>query len=231
MALAPSLFVALPSYDGRRHNATAMVDLCGIRNLRVRFQQRMSSLLALGFNQAWAEALNLQADFFLMLHEDVIPRTYQWPAVLFQEMGDHGADVVSVVSPIKTIHGITSTALETEDAWNPRRLTMTEIMERPETWTEPELLVNTGCMLVDMRKPWVHEMYFTINDRIILKDGEYIAEVQPEDWNFSRAAKAAGAKLIVTRKVAIDHVGRAAYTNDGVWGSETTDPVPQEATA
>jgi hypothetical protein len=101
---------------------------------------------------------------------------------------------------------------------------MTEIMERPETWTDEKLLVNTGCMLVDMRKAWVNDICFTINDRLVVKDGEYVAQVQPEDWNFTRSAKAAGAKVFVTRKVAIDHVGRALYSNTGVWGTEATDP-------
>jgi hypothetical protein len=225
----PRLVVGLPTYDGRRYNGKAMSEILGISNLDVRCIEIQNSLLALAFNQAWAAALNDNATFFLMLHEDIIPVTDQWVAVMFRELMDRRADVISVVSPIKTPDGLTSTAVETDDPWNPRRLTMTEVYERPETWTEEGLLLNTGLMLVDFRAPWVNDAYFTINDRIIRKPtGEYMAEVQPEDWNISRTARAAGAKLYATRKVTVLHVGRAGYDNSCPWGDKKIDPVYAE---
>jgi GT2 family glycosyltransferase len=226
-----SLLVALPSYDGRRHNARAMADILQIRNLDVRTLELQSSLLTLGFNRAWATALNANPDFFLMLHEDICPVQDDWVQTMFMELATNKAGVLSVVSPIKTPDGLTSTALDT-DPWNPRRLTLADVFKRPETWTEPGLLLNTGLMLVDFRQPWVRGICFTINDRIVRKpDGSFAAEVQPEDWNFSRDAARAGARLYATRKVVIQHVGRAGYDNSCVWGEHATDPdAPQEAT-
>ena len=219
------MLVALPTYDGMRVNGRAMVDLIQIRNLDVRLLEIQNSLLAKGFNTAWCEALNWHADAFLMLHADIIPVSEAWPAVMFKELYDRGADVMSVISPIKTSHGLTSTAVETDDPWNPRRYSMTEVFEKPETFTEDGLLINTGLMLVDFRKPWVEDVHFTINDRIIKRDGQYMPESQPEDWNFSRQARSLGAKVYATRKVVIQHVGRAGYDNACAWGSQETDPI------
>lgn len=222
----PKLLVALPTYDGRRHNGNAMVDLALIRNLDVRLLQVHNSLLAMNFNKSWCEALNWGADAFMMLHADIVPVTDFWPAILFQELYDRKASVLSVVSPIKTPAGLTSTALETEDAWNPQRLSMAEVFEKPETFTDERLLINTGLMLVDMRQPWVHEFPgFTINDRILIKDGLRYPQVQPEDWNFSREAKRLGASLYATRKIVIQHVGEAGYDNSCAWGTQETDPM------
>ena len=39
---------------------------------------------------------------------------------------------------------------------------MKEILARPETFTHPDLLVNTGMLLVDMRDDWIERAYFTI---------------------------------------------------------------------
>lgn len=200
-----------------------MLDTFSIRNLHVRIREVASSLLANAFNQCWVAALNEGHTFFLMVHDDIVPLQPRWPAILFEEMAEHRASVLSAVSPIKTRHGLTSTAVETDDPWNPRRLSMAEVFERPETWTEPGLLINTGLMLVDMREAWTRYAYFTIHDRIVERDGLLRAEVQPEDWNFSRMAHAAGATVYATRKVRINHVGRHAFSNGEVWGDLETD--------
>lgn len=232
--MRPLLFTALPSYDGRRFNARAMSEILQIRNMDVRCMEIHGSLLTLSFNRAWAAALNGGATFFLMLHDDIMPVSEDWIGELFGELAANRASVISVVSPIKTPDGLTSTAIETADPWNPRRLAMAEVFERPETWTEPGLLLNTGLMLVDFRQEWVRDAFFTMNDRLVRRPtGEYAAEVQPEDWNFSRMARAAGASLYATRKVVIQHIGRAGYDNSCVWGGELTDPqhAPQEVSA
>jgi hypothetical protein len=220
-----SLLVALPSYDGRRCNARAMSEILSVSNLDILCRERMSSLLAHGFNETWAEALNAQPDFFMLLHDDIIPLEDSWMQVLFEEFTNTNASILSVVSPIKSDAGLTSTAVESDDPWNPRRYTMTEIMEKPETWTEPGLLVNTGLMLVRFTEEWVRRLCFHIDNRIVEQDGRYTAQCAPEDWNFSREAAALGARIFATRKIAIQHVGRAGYGNFDIWGTEKTDPV------
>jgi len=222
------LLALLPTYDGRRANARAMVEMAMVGNLDVLIREIQGSLLAFNFNQGWAFALDANPDFVLLLHDDIVPAAGNWLQIMFEELTLNRAGVVSVVSPIKTAAGLTSTAIETADPWHPRRLSMTEVFQKPETWTEPGLLLNTGLALIDFRQEWVRDpnVFFTINDRIVRKpDGSYVAEVQPEDWNWSRAAAAAGARLFATRKVVIQHIGRAEYMNDAPWGLQETDPV------
>ena len=79
-----------------------------------------------------------------------------------------GADVVSTVLPIKDRRGVTSTAIDDpEDEWTPlRRLTMREVHRLPETFSAQAdcgypnnaLLVNTGCFVLDLRKPSVERV-------------------------------------------------------------------------
>jgi len=85
----------------------------------------------------------------------------------------------------------------------------------------PNLLVNTGLLLVDMRQPWTEQICFTMNDRITQDaSGMFRAAVEPEDWNFSRQCHSLGAKLAVTRKVTVDHYGTNAWSSDQSWGQE-----------
>jgi hypothetical protein len=228
----PTIFAALPTYDGRRRNAEAMCQLVGIKDAEVRYLESQSSLLAFGFNLLWVRALNERPDYFLMLHDDIAPLDHDWAVTLFREFQTTRASVLSAVVPIKTPEGLTSTALETEDPWHPKRLTMTEVFERPETWTEPGLLLNSGLMLVDFRQAWVEQVCFTIEDQIRRDDsGKWTAEVKSEDWNFSRQARALGASLYATRKIRAQHVGPAGYRNDRVWGTVATDPQFAQAEA
>lgn len=195
------------------------------------------SLLAHVFNVLWAGAMQVRekarADYFVMLHGDVIPAG-GWVDTLVAEIEWTGADVVSAVLPIKDKRGVTSTAIDDpDDVWTPlRRLTMTEVARLPETFSAADcgypdnaLLVNTGCWICDLRKPWVNEFPgFEIRDRIRrLPDGTPQAVCQPEDWNFSRWLHARGCKVLATRKVHADHAGEYRFPNDRVWGDET-DP-------
>lgn len=187
-----------------------------------------TSLLAHGFNKAWALALSLRdhnaITHWLMIHADVFPLSTNWLGMMFYEMQQANAQVLSVCLPIKNEQGLTSTALESGDDWRPRRLTTAEMQERPETWTDPELLINTGLMLVDFRSEWVRDICFTIKDRIVCHGvGQYEAQVIPEDWDFSRQLRARGVPFAVTRKVVAAHIGDKRWLNNETWGLPT-DP-------
>jgi hypothetical protein len=219
------IFVALPTYDGTRHNAASLVELAHGEQ-KTALAEGNVSLLAYNFNTFWADALNHRPEMthFLMLHSDVVPAP-GFLGILMSEMQRVQADVLSVVIPIKSKEGLTSTALETSDRWKPRRLSMSEVFERQESFTEDGLLVNTGLMLVDFRKPWVEKVHFTVNDSIRRKpDGTFEAVVEPEDWNFSRQVRALGGTAWATRKVQVLHVGASAYGNSGPWGTVKRDP-------
>ena len=208
-----SVLVALPSYDGTRLNGRAVLEVAALGP--VRLMDFNLSLLARAFNECWAAALNERPDVthFLMVHADVVPQGRDWPVRLRDLMSASQADVMSVVLPIKTSHGLTSTALETADPWHPRPLSFADLQAREETWTEPGLLVNTGLMLVNMQRDWVEQVHFHVDDRVVLDSGRYRPESKPEDWNFSRDARAAGASVWATRAVRATHLGYHAWPN------------------
>lgn len=198
------------------------------------------SLLAACFNEFWCMALNERFDYFAMLHADVSPQP-GWLDILMDEMKRTGADVVSVVIPIKEPEmGLTSTAIgDPSTNWRPRRrLTMHEVYELPETFDAADagypgdaLLVNTGCFLVDLSKPWCRatkpdgtaEFHFTINDKIQERAGQFEHEVEPEDWYASRQWARLDAKVVATRKVALNHRGVADFPNTSPWGDLKED--------
>jgi hypothetical protein len=204
---------------------------------------KASSLLAFAHNSLLCTALNnrSQISHLLINHADVVPDP-GYLKTLYDEMLMTGAGVVSVLMPLKDRKGLTSTALLPDYAradWaiRPRtytrqRVTMSEAMTLPETFGAAEvaqvfgkpaegaaLLVNTGLMLIDVQQPWAEQAHFEINDAIDRNaDGKFIADVEPEDWNFSRQLAVLGVKVVCTRKVKAIHVGRANFPNDAAWG-------------
>ena len=199
----PKLFLALPSYGFQRYNTNPILQaLVGPKTFdEVIPEQCESSLLAHGFNTLWAHALALRPQgltHFLMLHADIVPVDVGWLNQLHQEMIRVGAQVLSVVVPYKGPQGLTTTAVDPPPV---RRFTMKEIMAQPETFTHPDLLLNTGLMLVSLQ----------------------------EDWGFSRQARRLGVPLWATRKVRLTHVGIAHFPNFQDWGSQAYDVECQAA--
>lgn len=203
-----------------------------------------SSLLALGFNSLFADALNRQesGDFvecIAMLHSDLAPPEF-WLDTLVEIMESKQADFVSVINAIKDDRGITSSGVGLSGhTWQPwRRFTIRELAGWPETFNAADigysgyaLLHNTGCWLADLRKPLFHQedehhqlrAFFTINDRVIRHKGKWKAEVEPEDWYFSRRLFDLGANTYVTRSVVTRHTGSREYTNVPDWGTNIQD--------
>lgn len=235
---APSVFLGLPTYDGRLELGTAAAAFSRPTRgrCRVGVYSHRSSLLASAFNNLWCEALNMaldgQVNRFAMLHADVCPEAWGWVDLLEQELQDAGADVVSVVLPIKDMRGLTSTALGTtgDEVGGVRRLAMREIMALPPTFRAKDvegaggrpLLVNTGCWLARLDRPWCRRWGgFRIRDEIAFDAGTGRAQatVQPEDWQMSYDLHAMGVDVVATRKVSAMHVGRLDFSNKTAWGS------------
>lgn len=189
-----------------------------------------SSLLAHGFNLLWVEALNGRKrgeyTHFAMQHSDVEPEA-GWLDVLLAELDRTGLDVLGVPVPLKDTRGLTSTAVGRADGdpWRPmRRLTLTEVHALPETFTSDDvggpLLLNTGLWVCRLGG-WSERVWFEINDRIAADpDGEFVALVEPEDWNFSRQLHRLGVRVGATRKVRLTHRGPVPFTNARPWGQE-----------
>lgn len=187
----------------------------------------VTTLLTQGFNIAWAESLNVRnsgvpVKYFAMIHDDIEPEPF-WLDTLIAELEVHDADACAAVVPIKHDKGCTSTAIATGDRWLPRRITMHEVFDLPETFTAEDaggpLLLNTGLWVVKLTEWWAEKVCFRFENRIrVDDDGRHIAEALPEDWLNSYDLHDWGAKLIATRKVNLVHNGNSDYPNDRPWG-------------
>lgn len=219
------VLIGVPTYDGNvNFNCVSALTKA---TQTVKFDRMFvkHSVLTKTFNMLWAHALNERANgltHFAMLHADIAPEDW-WLDKMLRIMMKHGADVLSAVVPIKSHQGLTSTALETDDEWACRRLTLREVYAMAPTFTDDGLLVNTGLMLVDMRKPWVEQVCFRFEDDVIKRNGKWEAVSVSEDWCFSLMAKKYHARLFATREVALTHTGSATYPNTSAWGTAETD--------
>jgi hypothetical protein len=226
---AKRVFLGMPGYGSVSMPAARGFYLAS-QSHKVDFAYSQSSLLANGFNQLWCSALNRQTkvgdvDYFAMQHADIEPDV-GWLDMLIEELESNDLDVLGVVAPIKDHHGLTSIAIGDEETnWRVKcRLTMKEIFDLPETFTSDhipgQLLLNTGLWVCRFDQRWVRKVHFEINDRIVqdAKTGLYRAEVEPEDWYFSRLCHELGLNIGCTRKVKLLHRGEQVFTNAAPWG-------------
>lgn len=242
-----SIFLGTMTHDGKLDYLMARAFYSTpTREREVIWMPRQSSLLANAYNHMWCHALNIRKQhdlkWFAILHADIRPEDF-WVDKLIAEAEKYDADVMSAVVPIKEASGVTSTAIGTSNHYQRAgRLTMKQIWhpEAKETFSiddvvenilEPyHLLVNTGCFVCRLDKPWCENVHFTINDRIIKFDGkymaQYMAQVEPEDWFFSRRVAEEGGLVMATRKIKLEHLGARSYHSDQVWG-EMVDPANQ----
>lgn len=192
------------------------------------------SILTNNFNTLYCAALNNRkagVTHFCMLHDDIIPESF-WLDKMVRIMNENNAEILSVMSPIKNNKGITSTALDIGNPipyWTSKRITLHEAYTKyPPTFTHEKLLINTGLMLINLKAPWVEQVWFENIDRIEPdpKDPtKMCVRVVPEDWNFSRKARELGAKIFATREVKIKHVGQIEWHNQEIWGTMKEDVV------
>jgi hypothetical protein len=207
-------------------------------NGRFGIEPRMcpSSLLCMSFNVLWAGCLNDRTlrnySYFAMIHDDICPQQ-GWLDILVDELEAHDADMVSAVVPIKEPTGVTSTGLDdTGNEWSPRRLTLKELWNMPETWSDPKLLLNSGIWVCRFDRDWCEKVYFEQQDRIFqLPDGQYAVATKSEDWQFSRLLRSLGCKLLVTRKVALEHERKEWHTRYawGLWDRDKVADLPAGA--
>lgn len=245
----PRVFVGMPRYKEEACLGATKAFLwptrgaCEIVNSD-KASPRMS-LLDHCFNHLWAEALNLRdevgATHFAMIHADVEP-PLGWLDDLAEELFRLDADIVSTVIPIKNSCGLTSTAINPDDcfaeygSWVPRRLTMTEAHQLPETFGVADvgspLLLNTGLWICDLRTEWADKVCFDSMKRIVKQpNGKRVAQCISEDWFLSNALNQMGHgdKLFATRKVKVLHHGEREFKNWDSWGLWKTDKLYEEA--
>jgi hypothetical protein len=232
-----SIFLALPHYGNVTPDALPSLMLAS-QSHRVSLNTNGASLLAHNFNNLWCAALNAreekQLSHFAMHHADIGAEP-GWVDLLIAELDAHHADLISVVIPIKDGRGLTSTGVQDPETLHIRRFTMNEVMDLPETFTagdiprsagrpEHHLMVNTGLWLCRFTEAWIEEVFFEIRDCIVRHpSGRFVANVLPEDWNFSGWCARKGLKALATRKVKAVHHGNTGFSNQGKWGDWNTD--------
>jgi hypothetical protein len=247
-------FIGMPTYNGEVRYDVATRGQNHATNdqgnkLCVQMYEGGSSLPQV-YNKLWIQGLGSQQPRFThwaMLHADLLPDAY-WVDTLYNVMQETGATIVSAVAAIKDSKGVTSTAVgPIGDDFTYRRLTVSELEKLPETfgieevkaagmWQESEfddacLLVNTGCMLVDMSwEPWFAmqpdgiTMAFCMEQKHRIQkwpNGQWNPEFAPEDWLMSRYVAKYGGKCVATTKVKTVHVGTYGYPSTGTWGGKT----------
>lgn len=225
------IFLAQPGYGRQTASAGRSLWRAARDMDSVRVEYSSGSLLANNFNKLWCSALNCVQDgediaYFAMLHDDIGLLDF-WLDDLIDELEANSLDVLGVVSPIKDTRGLTSIALHNEgDNWRPKcRLTMHEVHQLPPTFTSEDighpLLLNTGCWVCKFDPAWATKVHFEINDRIVIdrNTGRYVAQVEPEDWYFSRLLHELNLRIGATRKITVQHRGELDFTSAKPWGS------------
>lgn len=227
--MKPVVYLGMPSRDGTAHMKAHAAFFAATTSgeIGICHGSSTSSLLNFNCNSLWANALN-GASFnggpfthFAIQHNDVCPEP-GWLDVLHRVMQRTKAVVVSAVIPHRSNTGYTSTALETGVFYKPRPLTLKETFSRGETFTDPDLLVNTGLMLVDMSDPNIKHCHFSCKDTVEIShlEDKFVARTIPEDWNFSRMVKIFTKKeLYATHLVKLFH-DRPEWHNHHPWGQE-----------
>jgi len=234
-------FIGMPCYSDASGNAhaikRAILENGLIGEMPFAFEPVTSSLLTYTFNRLWAKALAGDFDYFFMLHSDIVPEE-GWAKKLLSILQQNDADIVSACSPIKNEQGIFSAGVGNPDnRWGPYyRFTAKQLASLPETFgpedtdcPDKPLVVNTGCWVADMRKPWVREtnehgelaISFDMQNRILVHpDGKLEPQVEPEDWRFSRDLADRGCRVLGTKAVGLEHYGPKGWNSKQMWGEE-----------
>lgn len=235
--MEPVTFIGCPTHNGELRGEIVTAILDAAMGNRMAFAHSKYSKLTQNFNFLICDALNLgKFTHFCMIHGDIVP-AQGWLKTLHKEMEETGADVISAVVPIKNPKGITSTGLCKEET-TPlllRRLTLKECLDPAKlanlglstspsgkSFTGDYIILNTGLMLIDLRKDWIKQITFRVTDQIIVQpDGTRKAFGGSEDWLFSLDARKLGAKLWATTAVKLNHVGGATFSNYEAYGNES----------
>ena len=224
------IFLGIPHYENVCHGLVTSTMLASNRR-HFGVVMQGTSLLANGFNKLWADALNRREEKsitdFAMNHADIEAEN-GWLDKLLDEKDRVGADILSVVIPIKDRRGLTSTGYVSPESQQIKRLSLTEVHALPKTFSSGDLpgkiVVNTGLWVCSFSDSWVEQIHFEIRDAIVKnEDGKFEARVLPEDWNFSLQAQSMGLKVFATTSVKAIHVGKYNYGNDSAWGEWPSD--------
>jgi len=226
--------VCVPTYNGDLcyRTATTIFHAAMTPNVEIGIEFQSTSALTFLFNKLLMTAFYSDCDYWVLLHADLGAKEKNWLATMIDEMTTEDLAVISAVAAIKSKDGLTSTAVDTSEHF-PRRLTLTEIHQGPETLTNEKckrihgdrLLINTGLMIWDMNKMRQHVKDLPFQ----FEDGWYEIQTElgprmvpyfhPEDWLMSQRLDELGIKYGATRKVHTIHKGSMEFDSSEIWGA------------
>jgi hypothetical protein len=194
-----------------------------------------SSLLPDTFNTLLCHALferdHGRCDLLAILHSDIAPCHF-WLTKLWQLMRTYEAHAMSAVVPMKDQPpDRTSTAIgDRADWWTVKRhIRLADRHRLPETFSAEDvcqedevLLVNTGCLLLDLQQPWWDDcdgqgtpfcFDFCCKIEVDPLTRRRRHWCQPEDWRLSRMLADHDARVFATWGVPLGHHGKAVWNN------------------
>lgn len=222
------VFLAVPTHDSRiwMKTVSSVIGALHSSMARVRYAPIGGSAICTNFNALLAQCLNHNAKgqnrytHFAMLHSDVAafpPDEFRsWLDGLICEIETYQLAAVSAAVRIKTdrreVAGETSTAIDRRG--EVMRLTPEMIGETLLSEAVPGgvLLINTGCLLLDLRHPAWEGFSFDFGDALAIDGDELVAVNDPEDWRMSRWLANKGARYAATTKVKTLHFGGAEWS-------------------
>lgn len=184
-----------------------------------RWERRTGSIVD-AFNTLWGLALdardNGMADYLAMQHDDIEPESW-WVNTFIDEMRTRNAAVISAhVACRDHKRGRVSTAIGIEsDSWDGAKcLTFDDLAKLPKTFGPKQackpgqvLLINTGLMVIDLRRPEWDEWIWPQDCRFKRHEGRRVNQLRTEDWEFSRFMHSRGIRYLCTSKIETRHWG------------------------
>ena len=159
-----------------------------------------SSTLSLSRNLIVKEALKNDADWILMVDDDVQIKDNNFFNLMLQTAFDNDAPVVGLPCRLKSNEEIVFNFADKR----PEGYENYKVI--PEAPKEVDV-IGTGCMLINMawlREKWPKAPWFWVIDT---ETGSF-----PEDWNFCEQVKQRGGKIMVESRVKTTHWGSLGFT-------------------
>jgi len=136
-------------------------------------------MLTWNFNRLLAAARQDNADYFLLIHDDVLPEKHAIDMML-DILEQHKLGVLSVALPIRQYPRDASTAIYSASVH--RRLPLKEIQGVVTCPPTDGLRINTGLMMMDLHTP-ARDIVFGVGNYIDPVTGN--VSVYSEDWLMS----------------------------------------------
>lgn len=217
----PFVFIATPTAAGKTDCRWEARLAKSRAKYKTMFGTTSGSAQMRNFNRLYAGALNARAQgitHFLMLHDDVLPQDgdVPWMQTMFDLMHAYSLKALSAIVAIKDARRTVSCGLRDANGGN-KNFTIEEFGPPGTTRVNGDggvLLVNTGCLLIDIREPWAEQLHFEMADTIYKdKDGQFKAHFEPEDYRMSVRLSEMGVRYGATNAVKTFHVGTYDWPN------------------